>query len=164
MDQGNKILIIAMVILGGIALQAAFAMMDNKETPHRAVVEFSKAYFKLDAAMADRLCEEQQFVDDVDVVDQYIYEAVKDIKERGFGKNFAKNKLYTVETHTTFQGADKALVSLHGKRRIAVNPVYPIISKLFSLGETYTVDAEMNVVKEDGKWKVCDRLSSIFGS
>ncbi|MFC1516418.1 hypothetical protein ACFL7E_06625 [Thermodesulfobacteriota bacterium] len=164
MDQGNKIFVIALVLLVGIALQAAFAMMDNTETPHRAVVEFSKAYYKLDDSMADRLCEKQQLVDEVDVVDQYIYQAVKDIKERGFGENFAKSKLYAVETHTTFQGADKAVVSLHGKRRTAVNPVYPIISKLFSLGETYTVDAEINVVKEDGKWKVCDSFSTIFDS
>jgi hypothetical protein len=162
MNQGNKILTIVVVIMAGIALQALLVWADCKETPHRAAVEFSKAYFKLDKSMANRLCGEQQTVDDVDVVEQYIDQAVKDIKERGFGEDFAKSKLYAVETHTTFQGDDKALVSLHGKRRIAVNPVYPIISKIFSLGETYEVEAQINLVKEAGKWKVCDNISTLF--
>ena len=74
--------------------------------------------------MVDRLCEEQQLVDEVDVVDQYIYEAVKDIKERGFGENFAKSKLYAFETHTTYQGADKAVVTRRGtlSQKVIVAP------------------------------------------
>lgn len=164
MEQGNKILTIVVVIMAGIALQALFAWADCKETPYRAAVEFSKAYFKLDNSMADRLCEEQQLVDEVDVVEQYIDKAILDVKERGFGENFAKSKLYSVETHTTYQGYDKAVVTMHGKRRVAINPVYPIISKIFSLGETYTVEAEINLIKEDGKWKVCDDIRTLFNS
>ena len=81
-----------------------------------------------------------------------------------FGENFAKSKLYSVETHTTLEGYDKAVVSLHGKRRVAINPVYPIISKIFSIGETYTVEAEINLVKEDGQWKVCDDIRTLFNT
>lgn len=162
MDQGNKILTIVVVIMAAIVLQALFVWADGKDTPHRAAVEFSKAYFKLDNSMVDRLCTEQQTVDDVDAVEQYIDHAINGIKARGFAESFAKSKLYAVETHTTYQGDDKAMVSLHGKRRTAVNPVYPIISKLFNLGETHEVEAQFNLVKEDGKWKVCDNISTLF--
>jgi len=162
MAQNNKFLTMALVIVIGAVLQGILAWADCKETPYRAVVEFSKAYFKLDDSMADRLCAESKMVDDVDVVEQYIEQAVEDAESRGFGKNFAKSKLYNIETHTTFKGDDQALVRITGKRRTAINPVYPIISKLFDLGKTYKVEAEINVIKEEGKWKVCDNLLSIF--
>jgi hypothetical protein len=95
-------------------------------------------------------------------VEQYIDQAVADVKARGFGENFAKSKLYGVETHTTYNGSDNAVVKLIGKRRVAVNPVYPIISKIFSLGETYPVEAEINTIREEGKWKVCGDLLSLY--
>jgi hypothetical protein len=38
-----------------------------------------------------------------------------------------------------------------------INPVFTIIGKLFFIGETYEVDETLNIIKEDGKWKVCGR-------
>jgi len=162
MGQNNKFLTLALVVVIGAVLQGLLVWADCKDTPHRVAVDFSKAYFKLDSSMADLLCEESRIVDDVDVVEQYIDQAVADVKMRGFGESFAKNKLYGVETHTTLKGKDNALVKLTGKRRVAINPVYPIISTIFSLGETYHVEAEINTIREEGKWKVCDDLLSLY--
>ena len=162
MGQNNKFLTLALVVVIGVVLQGLLVWADCKNTPYRAAVDFSKAYFKLDSSMADLLCEESRIVDDVDVVEQYIDQAVADVKARGFGENFAKSKLYEIHTHTTFKGNDSALVKLVGKRRVAINPVYPIISKIFSLGETYAVEAEINTVREEGKWKVCGDLLSLY--
>ena len=162
MGQNNKFLTLALVVVIGAVLQGLLVLADCKDIPHRVAVDFSKAYFKLDSSMTDLLCEESRMVDDVDVVEQYIDQAVADVKMRGFGENFAKNQLYGIHTHTTFKGKDNALVKLTGKRRVAINPVYPIISKIFSLGETYHVEAEINTIREEGKWKVCDDLLSLY--
>ena len=162
MERGDKIFTIALVIVLGFALQGIFAWADSKDTPYRAVVEFSKAYFTLDGSMADRLCEEQQFVDDVDVVEQYIHQAAESVKQRGFGKNFAKSKLSHIETHTEFKGDDQAVVTFEAVRRVAINPVYANVATVFDLNATYPVEAEINVIKENGKWKVCQNLDSVF--
>jgi hypothetical protein len=37
----------------------------------------------------------------------------------------------------------------------SINPVYGLVSKVFSLGESHEVEETLNVVKEADGWKVC---------
>ena len=152
---------IVLVLACGLLLQVLLVFADAIDTPNKAVVEFSKAYFKLDPSMTDRICKERLASQDIDIVDQYIYSVQKEAKERGFDTNFMKNTLYHIETETLSQDDTDATIRITGKRRVAINPAYPIVAKLFNIGATYDVDETIHVKKEDGKWKVCGNLFSL---
>jgi hypothetical protein len=145
----------------GFLVQVFFSLADQKDTPNKAVVEFSKAYFQLDRSMADRICKKQLTTNDVDIVDQYLYLASKEANERGFDINFLKNKLYHIETQTLSKNDTTAKIRITGKTRVAINPVYPVVAKLFNIGATQEVEETFNVIKEDSKWKVCGNLFSL---
>jgi len=152
---------IILVLIIGLLVQLLFSVADAIDTPSKAVVQFSKAYFNLDKSMAKKICKERLASEDVDVIDQYIYLSAKEAKERGFGINFMKNKLYHIETETLSKKENEAQIRITGKIRVSINPVYPIVAKLFNIGATHEVDEIINVIKEDGKWKVCGSLFSL---
>jgi len=160
MAQMNKVAALILVLIVGSFVQVLFSFAGGKDTPGRAVAEFSKAYFKVDKAMAARICTERLTSGDVDLVDKYIYLTAQKAKDRGFKTDFMKHKLYNIDIETLSQSATNAQVQIKGKSRVAINPVYPFVAKLFNLGNTYEVDETINVVKEDGKWKVCGNFFS----
>ena len=49
----------------------------------------------------------------------------------------------------------KAQVRLEGNKKVAVNPLYFLVARLFDIGETYTVDEVFHAVNEEGVWKIC---------
>ena len=152
---------IILVLVLGFLVQSLFSFADHIDSPSKAVVQFSKAYFKLDKSMAKRICKKRLASDDVDVVDQYIFLAAKKAKERGFAVSFMKNKLYDIETETISKKDNEAQIRITGKIRVSINPVYAIVAKLFNIGATHEVDEIINVINEDGKWKVCGNLFSL---
>lgn len=155
---------IILVLIIGFVVQLIFSVVDVRDTPTKAVVEFSKAYFMLDTSMAERICKKQLASDDVDVVDQFLYRASKTARDRGFDIHFMQNKLYHIETETLSKNDIKAQIRITGKIRVAINSIYPIVAKLFDLGATHEIDEVINVIKEDGKWKVCGKLFSLAGN
>ena len=152
---------IILVLIVGFLVQLLFSLADLRDTPNKAVVEFSKAYFQLDRSMADRICQKQLTTDDVDIVDQHLYLAAKEANERGFDINFIKNKLYHIETETLSKNDTTAKIRITGKTRVAINHVYPIVAQLFNIGATHEVNQTFNVIKEDSQWKVCGNLFSL---
>jgi hypothetical protein len=161
MIQLNRSVGIILVLIVGFLVQLLFSLADIKDTPNKAVVEFSKAYFQLDQSMAERICKEQLANDDVDIVDQYLYLTAIEASERGFDINFMKNKLYHIETETLSKNDTTAKIRITGKTRTAVNHVYPIVAGLFNIGATHEVDETFNVIKENNRWKVCGNLFSL---
>ena len=152
---------IILVLIIGFLLQLLFSIADAIDSPSKAVVQFSKAYFNFDKSMAERICKERLDSKTIDVIDEYIYLSAKEAKERGFGINFMKNKLYHIETETISKKENEAQIRITGKIRVAINPVYPIIAKLFDIGAIHEVDEIITVIKEEGKWKVCGNLFSL---
>jgi len=136
-------------------------MADAKDSPNKAVVEFSKSYFMIDKSMAKRICKKQLASEDTDVVDNYLYSAAKTARERGFDINFLKKKLYHIQTETISKNDTDANIRITGKIRVAINSVYPVVARLFDIGSTHEVDEIIHVIKEDGKWKVCGKLFSL---
>jgi hypothetical protein len=157
----SRIAGIILVLVLGFLVQSIFSFADSIDSPRKAVVQFSKAYFKLDKSMAKRICKKRLASEDVDVIDQYIYLTAKEAKERGFDISLMKNKLYDVKTETISKKDNEAQVRLTGKIRVSINPGYTIVAKLFNIGATHEVDEIFNVIKEDGKWKVCGNLFSL---
>ena len=111
--------------------------------------------------MAKRICNKRLASEDVDVIDQYLHLKAIEAKERGFGINFMKNKLYHIETETITKKDTEAQIRITGKIRVSINPGYTIVAKLFNIGATHELDEIINVIKENGKWKVCGDLFSL---
>jgi hypothetical protein len=161
MVQLNRVAGIIIVLIIGLFIQILFAFADTRDTPSTAVVEFSKAYFMLDKSMAERICNERQASDEIDVIDHHIYLAEKQASERGFDINLVKYKLYNIETEIITNNDNNAQVRITGKRRVSINPAYSVVSKIFDLAATHEIDEVINVIKEDGKWKVCGDLFAL---
>jgi len=155
MLQNSKYGSLVVVICLGIALQVLLIFASSSSTPYNTAVAFTKAYFKLDPSMAEYLCEESKTVDDLDVVAEYIHHAASTAKDRGFDKNYLKSQLYNIITETTYASDTEAKVTITASRRTAINPIFAWVTKLFHIGGTYPFEATIDVIKEDGTWKVC---------
>ena len=155
MGSNSKFPKIAAVIVAAFILQIILVMADHHESPGKAAVEFSKAYFKLNNEMEKRLCSEITEDGESDVVDDYLYRMADRAKSEGFDSSWMKMVLLHIETETQMLEENLAEVRINCNRRRAVNPVFALVAKIFSLGETYKVEETLTLVKEDDVWKVC---------
>ena len=155
MSDYTRYIALAGVIALGLVVQVMLVGLYALPTPYKTAVAFTKAYYKLDPAMETYLCEESRFADDINVTAQYIYEKTTSANARGFDKSFLKSQLYNIETHTTYASDSEATVAISAIRRTAINPVFAWVAKLFRIGGSYPVKGTLEVVKEDGRWKVC---------
>ena len=160
----SKFPTIAAVIVVAFILQIVLVLADHQESPGKAAVEFSKAYFKLNKAMEKRLCREITEEGESDVVSDYLNRVADQAKSEGYDASWMKMALSHVETETQMVDDNVAEVRINCTRRRAVNSVYALVAKLFSLGETHNVEETLTLVKEDGLWKVCGEPFGLFGS
>jgi hypothetical protein len=163
MGSGSKIMVLATVIIVAFILQIALIGADRNrnETPGTVAVEFSKAYFNLDADMADLLCSEMTGDEDADVVDDYIQRVAAEARAEGFDPSWKKMVLAHIELETVMVDENTAEIQIICERRRSINPVFAAIAKIFFLGDTYQVEETLTVVKEDGGWKVCGQPFSL---
>ncbi len=150
----NKIAPFALTIIIGVALQVLFIFPDIKDTPTKAVTEFTKAYFKADIAMTDRLCEESKTVNDIDVVDRYIQLKTQEATDRGYGMFYMGDSVYNLRTHIINQDESSIEMRLTGKAK-------PILKAFFTGEDAKPIDEVVRVVNDNGKWKVCGNIFSI---
>jgi hypothetical protein len=151
----SKYVPLLVVICIGIVVQVLLIPLDCINKPYKTAIAFTEAYLKIDPSMANYLCEDSKTIDDIDTVAQYVYDMKKQAKDRGFDNSYLKGQLYHVMTYTTYLGDSEATVSISAERRTAINPVFAFVAKLFHIGETYPFDETIEIVKEDGRWKVC---------
>jgi hypothetical protein len=161
MGSGSKIMVLATVIVVAFILQIVLIGADRHETPGTVAVDFSKAYFNLDADMADLLCSEMTGDEDADVVDDYIQRVAAEARAEGFDPSWKKMVLAHVELETEMVDENTAEVQITCERRRSPNPVFGAVAKIFCLGGTYQVEETLTVVKEDGGWKVCGQPFSL---
>ena len=149
----GKYIPLIIVILIGFLFQGAFILIDRTDTPTKAAVEFTQAYYLLDEdTMSARLC---RSLSKSNITETYIYKMKQAASERGFALKYVKSRLYKYNIQTIEKGADTAKVRITGKRRSSINPVFEYIAMLFCLVQTYEVDQVIELVKEKDQWKVC---------
>jgi hypothetical protein len=159
MLQPIKIIKISMVIAIGIILQILLITADDHNTPGKVTRAFTKAYFTLDkATMDENICKEQT---ENDVVDQHIQRIEKEAKDTGFNL-YKKSMIYNVQTHVTINGSE-AQVKIAGNKRHSINPVYTLVTIIFQIGEVYHFEETINLINEEGQWKVCGNAFSLTG-
>lgn len=164
MTQDNKRSAFTTVFLLAFFFQVVFVFAETRDTPSKAVVEFTRMYYQLDAAMATRLCDELAMDEEVNVVAAYIQSTAKQANERGFDVSYMKNNLYNVKTHTLKMNSSSAEIRITGDLKKGINPMFAYVGKLFFLGKTTPLDQTVNVIKEGGKWKVCEGFFSVSES
>ncbi len=155
MGANSKLPMIAAVIVVAFILQIVLVTADHQESPGKAAVAFSKAYFKLNKDMEKRLCRDITEDGESDVVNDYLYRVADQAKLEGFDVSWMKMALFHIETETQMVAENVAEVRINCHRRRAVNPVFALVAKIFSLGETHKVEEILTLVKEDELWKVC---------
>jgi hypothetical protein len=144
----NKIVSFALVLIIAVFLQVLFVSADVRDTPTRAAREFAEAYVGYDKeTMAARICTESRVVDDTDVIDAYIYRARQRANDLGYSLNYMSDGLYHVEMDVLNESHTEARVRLTATRK---SPL-----RQFFGGDADHVEETFELVKEDGKWKVC---------
>jgi hypothetical protein len=144
-----------LVVILAVFLQVVFVFADCRQTATGTAIDFSKAFFLLDADMERYLCSELTEDEETSVVAAHIQAAIDNAATRGFPKSMAREMIYRVETETLAQEDESATIRLEGSRRTRINPVFAFVAKLFHLGETREFEETLELVKQDGKWKVC---------
>ncbi len=155
MGRRNIFPIIAVVIVAAFILQIVLVMADHHESPGKAAVEFSKAYFKLNKDMEKLLCNEITEDGESEVVEDYLNRVADQARSEGFDPSWMKMALLNIETETQMLDENVAEVRINSSRRRAVNPVFALVAKIFDLGEIHKVQETLTLVKEDDLWKVC---------
>ena len=155
MDRGKNIIAFAAVIVIAFILQVVLVIADKQETPAKAAIAFSRAYFKLDKAMGDFLCNQISEEAEEDVVDEYLNRTSEEAKAMGFDLNYMKKALSHVETATEMEDENTAKVKITADRKRYLNPLFGIIAQLFFLTESDGVEETLTLVKEDGQWRIC---------
>ena len=155
MDSGAKFLSITAVIVVAVMLQVFLVVTENNESPAKAAVAFAKAYYKQDASMADRLCQDILENDEYDSVAGFINQVADEAANMGFAPNWKRMALGHIKTKTHLIDENTAEVTIKASMRRNINPLFYIVSRIFFLGETYHLEETFNLVKEDNSWKVC---------
>ncbi|MBC2743956.1 MAG: hypothetical protein HGJ93_13125 [Desulfosarcina sp.] len=144
-----------LVVILAVSLQVVFVFADCKQTATGTAIDFSKAYFLLNADMEKYMCSERAGDEDESAAATYLQAMTDEARARGFGTGMVKQIIYHVETETLAQDDESATIHLKGLRRTCIHPVFAYVAKLFRLGQTHEFEETLELVKKDGKWKVC---------
>ena len=159
---GKNVMIFGFVVVVFVILQAILISVGEVDNPAEAAVDFTKAYYMLDgAAMSKLLCNELAEDEEADVVGTYLNSVAVKARSMGFSQNYMRNQLSHIETEIQMADENSATVRITGERLRSINPVYAIVGRLFFLIESHKVDKTLNLVKEDGRWKVCGQPFSL---
>ena len=154
---GNRSNVSAWILVVALAvcLQVVFVFADCKQTATGTAIDFSKAYFLLDPDMDQYLCNELIGDDSESVAATHIWVMKNQAGKRGFGIGMVRRTITHLETETLAQDGESATIHLSGNSRTCIHPVFAYVAKLFRLGQTHTFEETLELIKEDGQWKIC---------
>lgn len=161
MQQGQRFFTIIAVLCLALVVQVVAIFADTRDTPVKAAVGFAKAYFNVDPAMANYLCNEFIEQEDQNLVQDYIDQVADEARQSGFEPNYMRMRLFAVHTEVLSESESEAEVRITATARRNINPVFTIIAKLFYIGESHPVDETLSLIKEEGRWKVCGGAFSL---
>jgi hypothetical protein len=161
---GKNLMIVGFVVVVFVVLQGIMILLSagKPDSPVGVAVDFTKAYFMLDGtSMTELLCSEIIEDEEADVVGTYLNSVAVQARSMGFSQNYMRNQLAHISTEIQMTDDDKAKVRVTGERLRSINPVFALIGRLFFLIESHEVDETLNLVKEEGGWKVCGKPFSL---
>lgn len=153
MDRFRNLIPLVLVVLLGVAVQVVLVAAQTKEAPADAAVEFTKAFYKMSPSITDRMCGD--LLEDEKQVSDLFYEAAAKARLRGFSASYPKMQLFHVQAAVLAQDDTSAQVELSCSMKRAIHPAFAYFLKMWNMGETYHLDEVVDLVKEEGRWKVC---------
>lgn len=160
-NQSNNSVWILVVILA-VFLQVVFVFADGRPSATQTAIEFSKAYLLLDRDMGKYMCNELSGDADESIVDDFIQARTEAAGDRGFGIGMVRQTIEHLKTETLAQDVESATIHLEGRCRTCIHPVFAYVAKLFRLGQTQPFEETLDLVKENGQWKVCGASCDLF--
>ena len=142
----------AIVIGIAVVLQLALIGIDCQQTPDLVARNFTEAYYALNPDMQNYLCAS---LTEKDVVDRYLYQKEQYASSRGFSTNYMRRAFTKLHVNMEEAGDTTVTIHVHGTTRVCINRPFMIVGKLFGIGRDYPVDEHIEVVKENGRWRVC---------
>jgi hypothetical protein len=161
MDRFRNLIPLVLVILLGALVQVVLVAAQTKEAPADAAVEFTKAFYKMSPRVTDRMCGD--LLEDKAQINDQFYKAVADARERGFSASYPKMQLFNIHAVVLAQDDTSAQVQLSCSMKRAIHPAFAYFLKMWNMGETYHLDEVVDLVKEDGRWKVCEYDYALMG-
>jgi hypothetical protein len=145
---------ILLVVLA-VCLQVVFVFADCKQSATKTAVDFSKAYFLLDDDIETYLCTDLIGDEEETAASAYLRSKTAEARQRGFSTGMVRKIITHLETETLAQDDDSATIHVSGQSRTCIHPVFAYVANLFRIGQKYTFDETLELIKEDGRWKVC---------
>ena len=161
MDRFRNLIPLVLVILLGVLVQVVLVAVQTKEAPAEAAVEFTKAFYQMSPRVTDRMCGD--LLEDKAQINDQFYKAIADARERGFSASYPKMQLFDIRAVVLAQDETSAQVQLHCSMKRAIHPAFAYFLKMWNMGETYHLDEVVDLVKEDGHWKVCEYDYALMG-
>ena len=151
----NKLNLAPFAIVIGITvvLQLALIGADIQQTPVKVAKRFAGNYYAIDADMQDYLCSD--LAQDGELVSDYLYAKQQEASQRGLPVSYLRHQMTKVHATLMDETDERVKVHLTGTTRVCINPAFMIIGKLFQIGTDYPMDETIELVKDNGKWRVC---------
>ena len=153
MGQQNRFAPYIIVLVLFIVVQLGLIAADMRQGPVQVAKQFTKDYFYLKPSMQQYLC--QSLAEGGEVVDTFLYQKRMEAEQRGFTLKYLQHLFTSLHLKTVEQDEKSALIHVSGTTRVAINPAFMLVGKLFRIGKDYPVDATLELVKEDDGWRVC---------
>ena len=153
MDRFRNLIPLALVVVLGIVVQVVLVAADSNETPSRAAVAFTEAFYKMSPAVTNHMCSDLR--DEEDLVDGRFYQAAAEARTKGFSDAYPRMQLFHVETVVLAEDEASAQVQLTASMKRAMHPAFAYFLRMWNMGATYHLDEVVEMVYEDGHWKVC---------
>lgn len=159
MDPLNRFAPFVVLIALFVVLQAALIGLDCQQGPATVAKAFAKDYYYLDDDMQKWLCTNDG--DSGEAVEAFLNSKRDEAAQRGFDISYLRHMFTHIHVKTVELSDDTASVHVTGTTRVAINPPFMIVGKLFRIGNDYPVDVTIDLVKENGSWRVCNRALEI---
>ena len=127
MDRFRKLIPLVLVVLLGVMVQVVFVAAQSKDTPARAAVEFTKAFYKLSPDVKERMCSD--LLEDEALIDDVFYAAVTEAKAKGFSASYPRMQLFHVQAAVLAQDEASAQVELSCSMKRAIHPHFCFFSQ-----------------------------------
>lgn len=160
MGSGNNILPWAALIILFVGFQAVFILADCKSSAPQSAEAFIRAYYAMKPSVGDMVCNDLTDDGIGDPVGHFFDKVAKEARELGHSPKYMRTQMMSLHVETINQTEDTAVVHVSGTRRRNINPVFTFIARLplFNLGSTFPVEKTLEMVKEDGRWRVCSDM------
>jgi hypothetical protein len=153
MDRFRNLIPLALVVFLGILVQVVLVAAETKDAPGRAAVAFTKAFYSMSPGVTQYMCSD--LMAEEDLVDGRFYEAAAEARTKGFSEAYPRMQLFHVQAVVLAQDEAAAQVKLTCTMKRAIHPAFAYFLKMWNMGATYHLDEVVDLIHEDGRWKVC---------